>query len=206
MYQYLNRAIPSRKCSIKAPAKWRNSIYVLMEICYRTSKLQGLWPVVMAESSRNISFVENKIYLCHQAALCLSSYLLYDKISPSSPQQCSFDTLLRIRKDIVKQQCCLMTQVYFIFLGKSILARFCRHLPQIAIFFLILDYCKTHTVVRGLLNRRFILILPHSLSHLMQDNRCFHPSYSADSSFISSFWQQGRRYIGAFRDGFIEVS
>ena len=32
MYQFLNRAIPSRKCSIKAPATRRNSVYVLMEI------------------------------------------------------------------------------------------------------------------------------------------------------------------------------
>ena len=29
MYLCLNRAIRSRKCSIKAPAKWRNSLYVL---------------------------------------------------------------------------------------------------------------------------------------------------------------------------------
>ena len=33
MYQCLNGAIPSRKRSIKAPAKSKNSIYVLTEIC-----------------------------------------------------------------------------------------------------------------------------------------------------------------------------
>ena len=38
MYQCVNGAIPSRKCSIKAPAKWRNSVYVLMEICHHKSK------------------------------------------------------------------------------------------------------------------------------------------------------------------------
>ena len=35
MYQCLNWAIPSRKCLIKAPAKRRNSVYVLMEICIK---------------------------------------------------------------------------------------------------------------------------------------------------------------------------
>ena len=38
MYQCLNEATPSRKCSIKAPAKWRNSVYVLTEICHLRSK------------------------------------------------------------------------------------------------------------------------------------------------------------------------
>ena len=33
-----NGAVPSRKCSIKAPAKWRNSVYVLTEICHQRSK------------------------------------------------------------------------------------------------------------------------------------------------------------------------
>ena len=35
MYQYLKGAIPSRKCSIKTPAKGRNSVYVLTEICHQ---------------------------------------------------------------------------------------------------------------------------------------------------------------------------
>ena len=38
MYQCLNRAIPSRKCSNKAPSKWRKSVYVLTEICHQRSK------------------------------------------------------------------------------------------------------------------------------------------------------------------------
>ena len=38
-----NGAIPSRKCSIKAPAEWRNSVYVLMEICPLWSKRLGPW-------------------------------------------------------------------------------------------------------------------------------------------------------------------
>ena len=37
MYQCLNGAIPSRKCSITASAKWRNSVYVMMEICHKRS-------------------------------------------------------------------------------------------------------------------------------------------------------------------------
>ena len=41
MYQCPNGAIPSRKCSIKAPDKWRNSIYVLTEICHQRSKCLG---------------------------------------------------------------------------------------------------------------------------------------------------------------------
>ena len=41
MYQCLNRAIPSRKCSINAPAKWRNSVYILTEICHQRSKWLG---------------------------------------------------------------------------------------------------------------------------------------------------------------------
>ena len=41
MCQCLNGAIPSRKCSIKAPANWRNSVYVLMEICHQRSKWLG---------------------------------------------------------------------------------------------------------------------------------------------------------------------
>ena len=41
MYQCLNGAIPSRKCSIKAPAKWRHSVYVLMDICLQWSKWLG---------------------------------------------------------------------------------------------------------------------------------------------------------------------
>ena len=35
----LNGAISSRKCSIKEPAKWINSVYVLTEICHRRSLL-----------------------------------------------------------------------------------------------------------------------------------------------------------------------
>ena len=41
MYQCNNGAIPSRKCSIKTPAKWRNSAYVLIEICHQSSKWLG---------------------------------------------------------------------------------------------------------------------------------------------------------------------
>ena len=41
MYKYLIGAIPSRKCSIKAPAKWRKSVYVLTEICHQRSKWLG---------------------------------------------------------------------------------------------------------------------------------------------------------------------
>ena len=36
IYQCFNGAI--RKCSIKAPVIWRNSVYVLMEICHQRSK------------------------------------------------------------------------------------------------------------------------------------------------------------------------
>ena len=43
MYQWINGAIPSRKCSIKAPAKWKNSVYVLTEICHNRSKWFGPW-------------------------------------------------------------------------------------------------------------------------------------------------------------------
>ena len=38
MYQCLNGAIPSRKCSITAPAEWSNSVYVLTEICHQRIK------------------------------------------------------------------------------------------------------------------------------------------------------------------------
>ena len=38
MYQCLNGAIISRKYSIKAPPKRRNSVYVLTEICHQRSK------------------------------------------------------------------------------------------------------------------------------------------------------------------------
>ena len=41
MYQGLDGAIPSWKCSIKAPAKWRNSVYVLVKICHQRSKWLG---------------------------------------------------------------------------------------------------------------------------------------------------------------------
>ena len=35
----VNGVIPSRKCSIQAPAEWRrNSVYGLMEICHQRSK------------------------------------------------------------------------------------------------------------------------------------------------------------------------
>ena len=40
-YQSLNRALPSRKCSIKAPAKCETSVYVLTEICLQWSKRLG---------------------------------------------------------------------------------------------------------------------------------------------------------------------
>ena len=39
MYHCLIRAIPSRKGSIKAPAKSKTSVYVLTEICHQRSKL-----------------------------------------------------------------------------------------------------------------------------------------------------------------------
>ena len=38
VYQCLNGAIPSMKCSIKAPPKCKTSIYVLTEICLQWSK------------------------------------------------------------------------------------------------------------------------------------------------------------------------
>ena len=38
MYQCLNRAFLSMKCSIKAPAKWRNSVHTLTETCHQRSK------------------------------------------------------------------------------------------------------------------------------------------------------------------------
>ena len=41
MYQCLNGAIPSRKCSIKAPAKWRKSAHVLTVIYHQRSKWLG---------------------------------------------------------------------------------------------------------------------------------------------------------------------
>ena len=40
-YQSLNRALPSRKCSIKATAKCKTSIYVLTEICLQRSQRLG---------------------------------------------------------------------------------------------------------------------------------------------------------------------
>ena len=41
MYQCINKAIPSRKYSIKVPAKWRNSFFILMEISHQRSKWLG---------------------------------------------------------------------------------------------------------------------------------------------------------------------
>ena len=41
-YQSLNAALPSRKCSIKALAKCKHLVYVLMEICLQWSN--GLGP------------------------------------------------------------------------------------------------------------------------------------------------------------------
>ena len=37
-YKNLNGVIPSRKCSIKASAKYKTSIYVLTEICLQRRK------------------------------------------------------------------------------------------------------------------------------------------------------------------------
>ena len=55
MYQCLNGAIPSWKCSIKAPAKWRNSVYVL---CQRSKwlgpKCNLMWWLHNIETLRKI--------------------------------------------------------------------------------------------------------------------------------------------------------
>ena len=40
-HQSLNGALPLWKCSIKAPAKWKTSVYVLREICLQWSKWLG---------------------------------------------------------------------------------------------------------------------------------------------------------------------
>ena len=41
MYQCLNGGILSRKCSIMAPARWRNSVYFLTQIFHQRSKWLG---------------------------------------------------------------------------------------------------------------------------------------------------------------------
>ena len=41
MYQCVNRTIPSNKCPINGHSKWRNSVYVLTEICHQRSKWLG---------------------------------------------------------------------------------------------------------------------------------------------------------------------
>ena len=48
-YQNINGALPSSKCSIKAPAKCKTSVYVLLEICLQWSKPLGPWSFVMGE-------------------------------------------------------------------------------------------------------------------------------------------------------------
>ena len=53
MYQCLYGAIPSWKFSIKAPAKWRNSVYVLTEICHQRSKWLGPWSDFWCWSNSN---------------------------------------------------------------------------------------------------------------------------------------------------------
>ena len=51
--QCLNRAIPSRKCPIKAPAKLRNSVHVLIEICHQRSKWLGPYGQSASDCSNN---------------------------------------------------------------------------------------------------------------------------------------------------------
>ena len=56
-YQSLNGALPSRESSIKAAAKWRNSVYVLMEIFHQRSKWLG--------PMSNLSFFKKKLLYLH---------------------------------------------------------------------------------------------------------------------------------------------
>ena len=75
MYQCLNGAIPSRKCSITAPAKWRNSVYVLTEICNQRSK--WLCPKTLL---LNVD-VQFTILKCTGSSLTLTSGALYLSIN-----------------------------------------------------------------------------------------------------------------------------
>ena len=54
--QCLNGAIPSRKRSIKAPAKWRHSVYVLTEICHQRSKWLGPKETMVALTGTRMLF------------------------------------------------------------------------------------------------------------------------------------------------------
>ena len=85
MYQCFNWAIHSKKCSIKAPVKWRNSVYVLTEICHQRSKRLGSmhsgpvlsksW-VFLIHFTREINPVKI-INFYHQNVGIKNSYLCY---------------------------------------------------------------------------------------------------------------------------------
>ena len=59
MYQCRNGAIPSRNCSIMTLANWRNSVYVLMEICHQRSKWLGLYCATWVYIFRQIRLSKN---------------------------------------------------------------------------------------------------------------------------------------------------
>ena len=65
-YQSLNRALPTWKCSIKAPAKCKTFLYVFMEICLQWSKWLGPkeWKTitrVYPESTSNLNRVTKQV-------------------------------------------------------------------------------------------------------------------------------------------------
>ena len=51
-YQRLNGALPSKKCSIKAPTKWSNSDHVETEICHQRSKWLGPYVYIVPNAKR----------------------------------------------------------------------------------------------------------------------------------------------------------
>ena len=76
MYQCLNGAIPSKKCSIQALAMWMwsNSAYVLIEICHQRSKWLAPKSIILYD---NYSEFCQHIFLFQINNLCSQCSLYY---------------------------------------------------------------------------------------------------------------------------------
>ena len=73
---FMYRAIPLRKCSIKALYKWRSSVYILIEICHQWNK--WLDPKLRSMPQKYIYFyLHNKLNFVPQ--LCNTTYINNNK-------------------------------------------------------------------------------------------------------------------------------
>ena len=125
MYQCPNGAVPSRKCSVKASAKWRNIVYVLMEMCHQRSKWLGPKYVFYIQifSPKYVSLNSNLVRLVTQffeEIKCVCNWFLFynksNKINhhlvPSAvssqsdkiPKKCNFEkSILMIHRFFEKK-------------------------------------------------------------------------------------------------------